>query len=125
MVQTSYTEKRSTLRLAKVPLLNQLDIELTERCNNACLHCYINRPAGSADARKRELSTAQWQDIFRQAADLGALSVRITGGEPLLREDFAELYLCARRLGMKVTLFTNARRITPQLGRFVYSASRP
>jgi radical SAM protein with 4Fe4S-binding SPASM domain len=41
--------------------------------------------------------------------------VRFTGGEPLLREDFAELYLYARRLGMKVTLFTNARGITPAL----------
>jgi radical SAM protein with 4Fe4S-binding SPASM domain len=46
---------------------------------------------------------------------LGALSVRITGGEPLLREDFAEIYLYARQLGLKVLLYTNARLITPQL----------
>ncbi len=46
---------------------------------------------------------------------MGALSVRFTGGEPLLREDFAELYLFARRLGIKVLLFTNARLITPEL----------
>jgi hypothetical protein len=53
--------------------------------------------------------------IFREAAELGALTIRVTGGEPLLREDFAELYLYASRLGMKVSLFTNARRITPEL----------
>jgi MoaA/NifB/PqqE/SkfB family radical SAM enzyme len=53
--------------------------------------------------------------IFREAAELGALTIRVTGGEPLLREDFAELYLYARRLGLKVLLFTNARRITPEL----------
>ena len=35
--------------------------------------------------------------------------------EPLLREDFAELYLFARRLGLKVMLFTNARGVTPRL----------
>lgn len=97
------------------PLLSQLDIELTERCNNVCLHCCINRPAGDRRARARELSTAQWQDILRQAADLGALAVRFTGGEPLLREDFTDLYLYARRLGLRVVLFTNARRITPAL----------
>jgi radical SAM protein with 4Fe4S-binding SPASM domain len=53
--------------------------------------------------------------IFREAAELGALTIRVTGGEPLLREDFAELYLYARRLGLTVSLYTNARRITPEL----------
>ena len=37
--------------------------------------------------------------------------MRFTGGEPLLRPDFEELYLHARRLGMKVLLFTNARQL--------------
>ena len=100
---------------AGAPRLSRLDLELTERCDNACLHCYINLPAGDEKARARELSTAEWQSILRQAAELGALSVRFTGGEPLLREDFAELYLFARKLGLKVLLFTNARRITPEL----------
>jgi len=106
---------RARLWEGKGPLLSRLDIELTERCNNACIHCCINLPAGDVRARRRELETAEWQDILRQAANLGALSVRFTGGEPLLREDFAELYLYARRLGMKVLLFTNARLITPEL----------
>src|SRR5512136_2635476 len=95
------------------PLLSHLDIELTERCNNACLHCCINRPTHDPRAARRELSAAQWGKILRQAADLGALSVRFTGGEPLLRPDFADIYLGARRLGLKVMLFTNARLITP------------
>ena len=34
----------------KGPLLGHLDIELTERCNNACMHCYINLPAGRCRA---------------------------------------------------------------------------
>ena len=46
---------------------------------------------------------------------LGCLTVRFTGGEPLLREDFEDLYLCARRLGLKVLLFTNATLITRPL----------
>ena len=66
-------------------------------------------------ARQRELGTAEIKDILAEAAALGALSVRFTGGEPLLREDFVDLYLFARRLGLKVLLFTNARLITPEL----------
>jgi MoaA/NifB/PqqE/SkfB family radical SAM enzyme len=52
---------------------------------------------------------------LQQAAGLGCLQVRFTGGEPLLRSDFEELYLFARRLGLKVLIFTNACLITPQL----------
>ncbi len=97
------------------PRLGLLDIELTERCNNDCIHCCINRPAHDADARRREMTTVQVKDILEQAADLGCLKVRYTGGEPLLRTDFEELYLFARRLGMKVLLFTNGRLITSHL----------
>ncbi len=99
----------------KGPLLKRLDVELTERCNNNCLHCYINRPANDADARAREMTTAQVKDILQQAADLGCLTVCFTGGEVLLRKDFQELYLYARRLGMKVLLLTNGTLITPHL----------
>jgi len=59
------------------------------------------------------------KDILQQAADLGCLTVRFTGGEPLLREDFAELYQFARDLGMHVILFSNARRMTPELARLL------
>ena len=52
---------------------------------------------------------------MRQAADLGCLTVRLTGGEPLLRPDFPIIYEYTRRLGMRVQLFTNARLITPGL----------
>jgi radical SAM protein with 4Fe4S-binding SPASM domain len=95
--------------------LGQLDIELTERCNNNCIHCCINLPVDDTEARHREMTTAQVKDVLRQAADLGCLKVRFTGGEPLLCPDFEALYLFSRRLGLKVLLFTNGRLITPHL----------
>ena len=119
MIDSGYAIKKNINRVrlweGNEPRLNHLDIELTERCNNACIHCYINLPALDVQAARRELSADQWKDILQQAADLGALTVRFTGGEPLLRDDFAEIYLIARRLGMQVILFTNARLITPKL----------
>jgi radical SAM protein with 4Fe4S-binding SPASM domain len=99
----------------KVPLLDRLDIELTERCNNDCIHCTISLPQSDEEIRRRELSTSRVKSILTEAASLGALSVRFTGGEPLLREDFADLYVFARRLGLKVLIFTNARLIKPNL----------
>ncbi len=94
------------------PILGQLDIELTERCNNDCIHCCINLPVADRAAMERELDTGGIKRILKEAASLGALDVRLTGGEPLLRPDFEELYLFARGLGLKVLLFTNARLIT-------------
>jgi len=99
----------------KGPSLVRLDIELTERCDNDCVHCYINRPAGDEQARKRELPASRIKSILGEAASLGCLNVRFTGGEPLLRKDFEEIYLFARKLGLKVMIFTNAALITPRL----------
>lgn len=104
-----------SLLKGKQPLLGQLDIELIERCNNRCIHCLINLPEGDVEARAREMDTAFVLDVLRQAAALGCMVVRFTGGEPLLRPDFSELYIAARRLGMQVILFTNARLITHEL----------
>lgn len=100
--------------------LASLDLELTERCNNNCVHCYINLPPGDVDAQKRELSTSELKDILNEAASLGCLRVRFTGGEPLLREDFEELYVFARKLGLKVVIFTNATCITRALAELFF-----
>jgi radical SAM protein with 4Fe4S-binding SPASM domain len=119
MDENRYAVKRSIL---ESPLwkngrrpLDRIDLELTERCNNNCVHCCINLPADDRAAESRELSTAGWKSLLEQVASVGFLSVRFTGGEPLLREDFEEIYLAARRLGLKVILFTNATLITPRL----------
>ena len=99
----------------KRPLLGQLDIELTERCNNRCIHCLINLPEDDRKAKAREMETAFVLGVLKQAADLGCMVVRFTGGEPLLRPDLPHLYLATRKMGMQVILFTNARLITPEL----------
>jgi radical SAM protein with 4Fe4S-binding SPASM domain len=97
------------------PVLATLDIELTERCNNSCAHCYINLPKNDPQAKKKELSTDEIKNILKEPVSLGCLTVRFTGGEPLLRKDFAELYVFARKSGLKVIIFTNAALITPDL----------
>jgi radical SAM protein with 4Fe4S-binding SPASM domain len=111
--------RRDEARLwnGRPPLLTWLDLELSERCNNDCLHCSVNRPAGETAARERELGTSETMALLEEAAGLGCLGVRLTGGEPLLREDFAEVYYFARRLGLRVLVFTNAALIAPPLAR--------
>jgi radical SAM protein with 4Fe4S-binding SPASM domain len=98
--------------------------DLTERCNLACVHCYINQPATSQAVRARELTTGQVCGLLDQMADLGCLFVTLTGGEVLLRPDFPEIYLHARRRGLLVHVFTNATMLTPRIADLL-AASHP
>ena len=98
--------------------------DLTERCNLACVHCYINQPGASQSARARELTTAQIAALLDQMADAGSLFVSLTGGEVLLRPDFPEIYRYARQLGMLVNVFTNGTLLTADIADLL-AASRP
>jgi MoaA/NifB/PqqE/SkfB family radical SAM enzyme len=89
------------------------DLELTARCNNDCRHCYINLPDGDKDAQAKELPLAEIERIAGEAVSLGAVWCLLTGGEPLLRDDFPELYLKLKRMGLLVSVFTNACLVTP------------
>ncbi len=93
--------------------LAYFNLDITARCNNDCGHCYINLPARDAAARARELPPAEILRIAREAADLGALWCALSGGEPLLREDFPEIYVGLKKLGLLVTIYTNACLVTP------------
>ncbi len=99
-------------RLRSQRSLISFDLELTPRCNNSCRHCYINLPANDKEAKEKELSLDVVKDIVDQAVKLGALWCLITGGEPLLREDFFDIYLYLKKKGLLVSVFTNAILIT-------------
>jgi radical SAM protein with 4Fe4S-binding SPASM domain len=94
-------------------------LELTERCNLRCVHCYINAPAGSRTARARELTAQQIGTIVEQIADAGTLYLLLTGGEVLLRPDFAEIYRQAKQKGFLLTLFTNGTLLTRPMADFL------
>ncbi len=99
----------------RIPL--SAEIELTERCNNNCLHCYINLPANDQEARSQELSFEEIRAIVDEAVEMGCFWWLISGGEPLLREDFTDIYLYMKKKGLLVSLFTNGTLITPKLVR--------
>lgn len=99
-------------------------LELTDRCNLACVHCYINRSAGDITAQADELTTAQVLSILDTIADAGCLFLLLTGGEVLLRPDFPEIYQHARQRGMLVNIFTNGTMLTPAIADLL-AESRP
>jgi radical SAM protein with 4Fe4S-binding SPASM domain len=98
---------------ARVPLSGSL--ELTRRCNLRCVHCYLGPQEQVRRAAGREMDTAQVTSILDQATEAGCLHLLITGGDPLLRQDFAEIYRHARLAGLDVTVFTNGTLVTEQI----------
>ncbi len=89
--------------------------ELTNRCNLSCQMCYIAEPANDKRSKALELSSREWVELSRQATQAGMLFVCLTGGEPFLREDFFEIYEPLTKMGLNITLFTNATLIRPAI----------
>jgi radical SAM protein with 4Fe4S-binding SPASM domain len=90
-------------------------ISLTHRCNLACLHCYAKEGTESREDYGPELSTEQWKKIISEIKDAGCLYLLLTGGEPLIRDDFAAIYSYAKRQGFLITIFTNATLVTADI----------
>ncbi|MCR5261391.1 MAG: radical SAM protein [Candidatus Gastranaerophilales bacterium] len=95
--QLSYNDK---LGKAVLPIRYYLDI--TYNCNLRCPYCYLG-----ADRKKEELTTQEWKDIIKQIPSYAFIA--LIGGEPLMREDFRELFLAAsERTPKRVNLYTNS-----------------
>jgi len=102
-----------TVTARRIPV--QGSLELTSRCNLDCAHCYINRPATDAQSLSEELETSEVIRILDEVAEEGCLWLLLTGGEPLLREDFEEIYLHAKKSGFLISLFTNGTLVTDRV----------
>lgn len=96
------------LRGKRIPFTGQM--EITERCNLRCHHCYI-----VDNTSKGELTLPEIRRIIDEVADAGCLWFVITGGEPLVRPDFLDIYTYAKKKGMFVVLFTNATLINERI----------
>ena len=92
-------------------------IDLTERCNLSCRHCYIRQPISSHSALATEMNTATVKNIIDQIADAGCMFLLLTGGEILVRPDFMEIYMHAKRTGMLLPLCTHGPLVTKDLAK--------
>jgi len=77
--------------------------ELTHRCPLRCPYCY--NPLALEKASD-EMSTATWLRVIEEIAELGALQIHFSGGEPTLRKDLLELAAKAREAGLYTNLIT-------------------
>jgi len=121
--------KKPVVKRSPRPSLRYLELQITERCNLRCKHCFIgdnvlskkvyprNKPDKKRGAEKRahvsaehqyhELSVSQISTVLREFEQMQGLRVLITGGEPLLHRKFMEMNDMLPGFSLRKVLFTN------------------
>jgi AdoMet-dependent heme synthase len=98
-------------RTVKRHLPWSVHVDLTYRCNERCIHCYLDHEDHG------EMNTAEIKDVLEQLAQSGALFLAFSGGEIFLRNDLFELIEFARSLHFDISLKTNALLIDAERAR--------
>lgn len=97
--------------------LEFLWLELTNRCNLHCVHCYSDSHPRSGE--RDVMTAADYRSVMRQAFDLGCRNIQFIGGEPQLNADFHSLLVDAKAIGFGfIEVFTNLTRLNEQTVRF-------
>jgi radical SAM protein with 4Fe4S-binding SPASM domain len=98
-------------------VLDFLWLELTNRCNLQCVHCYTESDPWSGD---RDLLTASdYETLMADAFALGCRKIQLIGGEPQLNPAFDQLLRTSVDIGFEfVEVFTNLTRLTDETIRF-------
>ncbi|MEJ2695113.1 MAG: radical SAM protein [Candidatus Sulfobium sp.] len=91
-----------------VPSLRYLELQVTEKCNLRCRHCYI-------DGVSRELPVPEAEKVLREFELMQGLRVLITGGEPLLHGKFYELNKILPAFSVRKVLFTNGTLLKEEI----------
>jgi len=103
-----------------------LFIELTNRCNESCIHCY----AESTPECSGRLELDEIEAVLKAARAFGNPAVQLTGGDPLIHPDIVEAAAAARDLGYKtLEIYTNGlslndamlKRLLPYKPNFAFS----
>lgn len=119
--------ERPPLIKSPEPSLRYLELQITNKCNLRCRHCYINPPSppfnspltkggrrgvkggkgGFSNKNFKELSIKQIQKILEEFEQMQGVRVLITGGEPLLHSRFEEVNEMLPQFSIRKVLFTN------------------
>lgn len=104
---------RKQVTKERIPLSGSMD--LTHRCNLRCIHCYLDPQGNKKRNIQEEMNTDQVIGILDEITAAGCLYLLITGGEPLMRSDFPQIYRHAKENGLLVTIFTNGTLISDRI----------
>jgi len=89
--------------------INSIRISVNRECNLACFYCHNE---GNFDG-KRTMTPGEIEDLARVASGMGIRKLKLTGGEPLARDDIVEIVQRMSPLFEEVSMTTNGVRLAP------------
>ena len=113
---SDHSSRRKVAALPRLPLAGSIDF--TYRCNNNCLHCWLRVPQDSPEG-KSELTAGEIINLVEEARAMGCRKWSISGGEPMLRPDFEEIFDHVTSRAGAYTMNTNGTLITPRIARLM------
>jgi len=84
------------------------NLQITEKCNLNCLHCGFS----SGKKHKEELTFQELAELINELSHLKCERIQLTGGEPLVRNDWRAIAEHVSNLGIEVTLMSNGYQIS-------------
>lgn len=103
------------------PVLQFAWLEITDKCNERCLHCYGNFSPGGRETFSKSLSHDEWKNIIHSLAINGCSQIQFIGGEPFKYRGAAkeltvlDLVEFARECGIEfIEIFTNGTLVSEE-----------
>lgn len=93
------------------PLISTLQLELSSRCNERCIHCYI--PNGKKN-HGIDMPYERFKKIIDEFADMGGISVTLSGGEALLHKDIIKMLYYCREKDLQISVLSNLIKLTDE-----------
>jgi SynChlorMet cassette radical SAM/SPASM protein ScmF len=109
----------------KIPQLKTIYFYLTETCNLACRHCWINPSTCANEAGNSNLSFDHFNSALEQASPLGLKSVKLTGGEPLFHPDIKIILEALKNRNLQLTMETNGVLINREIAELISQSKKP
>ncbi|WP_084630890.1 radical SAM/SPASM domain-containing protein [Desulfovibrio aminophilus] len=94
------------------PQLTNLHIEITSKCNERCLHCYIPH-----ENKTSEMDNELFHNIIRQCANMKLLHLTLSGGEPMLHKSFCDFLKKCREHNFSINILSNLTLLNDKIVR--------
>ncbi len=84
-------------------MLKEISVEIIRKCPNNCLHC----SSMSNSQRQEKMQIEKFKELVNDAKLLGATTICLSGGEPFLHEDIAEMIKYVYDCGLAAYVYTS------------------
>jgi radical SAM protein with 4Fe4S-binding SPASM domain len=92
------------------PLLTNLHIEITSRCNERCIHCYIPN-----DKKVSHMEPTLFHNVLRQCIEMKLLHLTLSGGEPMLHKNFTDFLRKCREYNFSINVLSNLTLLNEEI----------